>query len=85
MSPFLVFDLGSFVPGVDLLRRWLYWAHGPHLFDLAFRSHTPDAKGWMQLGGWNDVALAALPWLFLVIPYALVQLIPLTSTFHHQK
>jgi len=74
-----VFDLGSFVPGVDLLRRWLYVAHGPHWFDLAFR--PSGSKGLV----WNDVALGVMPWLFLVIPYALIQLIPLTATFHHHN
>lgn len=70
-----IFDLGSFVPGVNLLRRWLYWAHGPSFLDLSLRADDE----WLSL--WN-LGWAVLPWACLVLPYALIQLIPLSATFH---
>ncbi len=75
------FDLFSFIPGVNLTRRFLLHAHGPSYTDLAFRSHGVLYSKDSGIE-FNDVALGILPWLLLVLPYALTHLIPLIGTFH---
>ena len=73
-----IFDCGSWLPPVELLRQWLLWATGPSWFDVALRA----AKGNSSLAlAWN-IGWGLVPWTLFVLPYALVQLIPLVATFH---
>jgi hypothetical protein len=75
----VIFDFGSnFVPGTDLVRSFLYAAHGPGWNDMALRA---SEKEWSL---WN-MGLGIIPWVALVLPYALIQLIPLIATFHGKK
>ena len=73
-----IFDLGRWVPFVGWIRSFTFAVHGPHWFDLALRA-SPD-----NLSLWN-MSWASIPWCCFVLPYAFIQLIPLSGTFHGEN
>lgn len=70
-----LFDVaGSVLPGMNHLRRWLLWTHQVPYCNLAF---MPTVKPFSL---WN-MSLAVIPYACFILPYALIQLIPLINTF----
>jgi hypothetical protein len=66
--------VGYVIPGVEHVRRWFLFAHSIPYADFALAPSRSTYSTW-------NICLGLVPYVCFVLPYALVQIIPLVGTF----